>query len=53
VYRSSAIRAALEGLIPRFAAAVRNPVVLNGVGGLRVADFCSTSTTVALSAMFS
>ena len=40
VYRSSAIRAALEGLIPMFAAAVRKAVVLNGVGGLRVADFC-------------
>ncbi len=47
------MRAALEGLIPSEAAAVRNPVVLKGVGGLRVADFCSTSVTVAVSARFS
>ena len=47
------MRAALEGLIPMFAAAVRKAVVLNGDGGLRVADFCWTSSTLAVSAMFS
>jgi hypothetical protein len=36
-----------------FAAEVRKAVVLNGVGGLRVADFCSTPTTVAVSETFS
>jgi hypothetical protein len=40
VYRSSAMRAALEGLNPMFEAAVRKAVVLKGAGGLRVADFC-------------
>ena len=43
------MRAALEGLMPRLAAAVRKLVVLNGVGGWRVADFCLTSVTVAVS----
>jgi hypothetical protein len=47
------MRAALEGLKPMLAAAVRKAVVLNGAGGLRVADFCWTSSTVAVSAMFS
>ena len=46
------MRAALEGPIPRDAAAVKKPVVLNGVGGGRVEDFCLTSVTLAVSVRF-
>ena len=46
------MRAALDGPMPSDAADVRKPVVLNGVGGGRVADFCLTSVTVAVSVRF-
>jgi hypothetical protein len=36
-----------------FAAAERKPVVLNGTGAARVADFSSTSMTLAVSVRFS